>query len=257
MNIRQKTPGLLATIGLAAFACAPLNAASPTDLATYTFAPGDATKAISTANAPYVTATNWTPSTTLKTDTGFSSLEGDYYIRGTTFLAVTTEEEARTNGSWLAFSITIEEDWTATLGQFSASIRLQSTYNDAPSPRKTTWLLTVATNEDGQYINVGNPIIYEATSVSNSTNPIDQTTSWTVDLTGIPLSITGGTLWFRIYEWDNSGNYNDIFRIDDVHLTGTVNSAAVPEPSTYALLVVGAVAAGGLLFRFRFRRQVA
>lgn len=252
MNIRQKTSGLLATIGLAAFACTPLNAASSTDLATYTFTPGAA--AVSTANAPHVTATNWIPSTTLKTDTGFSTA-GNYFIRGSAFTGgtVTDETGARTDNSWLAFSITFEEGWTATLEQLSATLMLTAVKqegNPTAALREATWLLTVATSEDGPYTSVDNPGTIKAQDAD-----ANLTTNWTVDLTDIPLSITGGTLWFRIYEWDNSGNFADIFRISDVHLTGTVISTAVPEPSAYALLVAGAAATGLLLSRFRFRRQ--
>lgn len=243
----KRIPQLLALASLAAFAHTGA-AAEPVDLAKYTFTVGAANRLASTANAAHVTATDWTVGAGLLTsERGLSSVASNYYIRGTASNTATTETNARSTGAYLAFNITVDTGWTAALTQFSATLSLD--WDNSATSRTSTWQLAVSTSETGTFVNAGAPVSIDTViNTAASSIPV----SMTVDLSGTSwASITGSTLYFRLYEWDASNGTSYINRITNVALTGTVTQEApvIPEISTCVLLL-GVVA---FLAAFRLR----
>jgi hypothetical protein len=221
--------------GLAVSLAHTCAAAEIIDLAKYTFSQN--TLLASEANAEHVDAANWTPGEAFTASYadrfGASTWSWDYFIRGDAPLnsngtegggtEVASEAEARTYGSYLAFNITVEGGWTASLAQFSATISAQQ-----GAGVTTTWQLAVST--DGQnFINTGSVCSITLSDSSRVDVPM------TVNLADSAYaSVTGATLYFRLYEWDTSNEFGYVTRIDNVILTGSVSVAAVPEASTWA-----------------------
>lgn len=233
-SISRSLRTALALLGLATFAAAP-TAAEAVTFAEYTFKQSAPDRLVSTASAGHVTASKWLSGFTGTSNQRPASSNDQYIVTGGASTAAIDENTARTNDAWLGFNITVDEDWTATLSEFSAKLTI--TYDSSSNARTSTWQLAVATSENGAFTSVGAPVSLDSVTNEARSENDNYLATMTVDLSGSAFSsITGGTLFFRIYMWDNSTSDAWVNRISDVHLTGTVMPASVPEPATLALL---------------------
>lgn len=78
------------------------------------------------------------------------------------------------------------------------------------------------------------------------------TATQTVNLAGASFQNLTGPVEFRIYAWNAGNGTSGTFSVNEFAFNGSV--AAVPEPSTYAMLIAGA---GLMVWVIRRKRKVA
>jgi len=107
-------------------------------------------------------------------------------------------------------------------------------FSTATGPTK----LTLLSNADGY-----TTPLWTGTTTNNSTWSL-VTGTWNLSLTApVDASVT-----FRLYGWNGTGGDNNVnWRIDDV----TLGVVAVPEPPTYAAMLVGVALLGVRALRRR------
>lgn len=108
--------------------------------------------------------------------------------------------------------------------------------------------LALRSSEDGFASNVGSVVSTPVVATSTALNPTY--TSGSISLTALaPVTDSTAGLTFRLYVWDNSNTSPQAVRIDDVILNATVS--AIPEPSTYAVVIGGLALSATALRRRR------
>jgi hypothetical protein len=143
---------------------------------------------------------------------------------------------------YFEFTITPNSGYQFDLTQLSFNYGAQRE-NDVPF-YNTTIVLRSSVDTFGSDI-VSNPDpIFASSNVNSNTTP----NSATLDLTGASFQNLTTATTFRIYVFDNSNTNQNITRLDDIEITGSVS--VIPEPSTIALLLAGTIMLVALRHRF-------
>lgn len=185
------------------------------------------------SSATDITTGSGFPTTGATPSAGISTTSGTpipaLYLRGA---GNSTEALAYSSNKYIQFTI------TPTEGALSFS-SLSFDFNRDVGTSAKFYALYFSTN--GSFTS-GSHIDANSTAFSS-------TASWThynVALSDMPaFQSVAGTATFRLYFWGGGGATTDIIRLDNI----TVNTAAIPEPSSYAL------AASACLFLFALCRR--
>lgn len=193
-------------------------------LAQYNFTGGSTADSAAAAN---ITASNVSTSG----DVAISSFSATGFIRS--HVTSNTLAGAITDADYFEFAITVASGSTMNLSSLSFD-HLGSTTTGTPLPYESS--LSLFSSIDG--FTAANVL---GTSTETMTTNVGAASTFlateNVSLSAPSFQNLTGTTTFRIYGYDNQNDNNDILRLDNIILEGTVTS--IPEPSSTALLGLG------------------